>query len=1188
MASPARPKTTRDTLFDPHAYFRQHLKRGLHELRERQDSNSQEIEDVEQPQAFEEELEGPILRVNVVDPTSSASSVILPENGNGETSESKALYPILETTLRKEYQNTLRNVPCNNYRSGAEQTLQFLPIQLETTPAGTLQIPESGLDPSEWHTATACHLYLVSGCDMEQYRTQVKPSIQAFLSQIQTVPPTPYLIVLCTSESVVPFIVKRTGLKNLASRMIARRQKSTSSTASGESTEEEGASGPLPSLSKADKDILRRLSSDFGHVCTLPLSDNSVHQALEWSAFLSALGVALVQRFHTVCSAYDDFFKKTEKSWMVKESWALVYELYQQPAEAALQYQELRATLPDVRKVSLQHEEFLQSALRANVQDFRNRLKAMDIDAVTYELEHYLLIREIAQYFRLPDAMVTVLKRCLEFVQLVFEARVAQIQSSAQLTGTVEGTAKAHIWAMEMGMDVLMTMHDSIRTAPQARVFCDMIVFVRQRLVAAIQEKQPNFHPPAPQVPQALQQDSWPAWSVPTEESQPHDVSGNPDTGIDTLKSDSLIVDTLESKDNCDKVHTELAKLLSHHFQKCGRLRNAACLSLEVIDIDIANHRIREAANTLDKHATVYERDGWDECHFFLLYRLAWLQRQFEDPTTYIKTLAKCFAPQNAPEKARSILFTDLVAVASVLTKRKLLPEATLFQNRVELVSKDELLKDDGKMICCVCTIGEEIKIRNLVESRLPESIELDTVTIDLIPYKLYVTAQEDETEVSEIESTEALRLGHCTLNPGINEVIYSWLPRQQGQYIVSSLCLGWKSLEFAYLTQNMSTPIIRMDVTPCSPSQSLSMSPDYILPGHEQAIDFILETGDDLVCSGEMCLSGSLGVRLALPSKPENWERHLTIPIVDKIGGKSKKIVPILVKSTIQKDFGTMASVTVECKTRFTKDVPSDVQPSEEMKLTEDMLLDCALTSKVTTLKKRPFTVVSVSASAYSYDRAILNAVLRSNAPTDSKYVIKKWSLELPDCLTLQNDHSVCLADQSLSTDEEGAFAFECSFTDVWDDITAALSIDFDNGHGAVFTDVYQLRLPPLNEQPLPVANQSALPITIEVPDTCIVGTPIEIKLTVDSQAKLPLRYQLQSHYLLLAGTTQGVLTEPSVTLMAIVKGPGRWSRYLSVYLSNMDKTSKIPTQVTMNELRARDPEVHYAYAYKEREESV
>jgi hypothetical protein len=340
--------------------------------------------------------------VNFIDPTTAGTSAdarnspqkfnfLAPLGGKGTGGESVMtlnLFERLTTSFERDYGSTLHSVPYEHPRTGAPGNIERLPIRTFLTQShGTTHalVSDSGValpsnpgasaapvsDPAEWHNGPYCHVYIAACESLDHYRTKVRPSLQAFVSQIEgaashrvshstkaTAPSMNY-----SSHYVIVYVPIRTAESdeapaktgaeslisggnrllgtaltsrlNAARKQIVASRESNDSTHSGESSgadlpsefaneAEAPPPGPVRHSSKAEKEIFKKFAVDFpnGRTCILStllesVDGNSVAamsplKNQEWNGFLRMLGAAVVSGFRDRCRRYEEEFRRLE------------------------------------------------------------------------------------------------------------------------------------------------------------------------------------------------------------------------------------------------------------------------------------------------------------------------------------------------------------------------------------------------------------------------------------------------------------------------------------------------------------------------------------------------------------------------------------------------------------------------------------------------------------------------------------------------------------------------------------------------------------------------------------------------------------------------------------------------------------------------------------------------------------
>lgn len=351
------------------------LRQSMDGLTDKEDSNKSKSEDEDdEEQTTDPNTFNSFVTVNFIDPTTPAERVEgKPPRG------SLMLYDKLTKTFEEEFKTKLRQVPYKHIRSGRNEIIEHLVVRPVLTrnhaagsangesltawggTAGTAAAPVS--DPAEWHKGPFCHVYIAACENMHAYRNKVRPSVQAFVSQIESAAnssegssgsgnySSQYIIVFVPtgprtrSESGDQSGGGRMGAA--LSRLATARQRMTRDGADNsihsqatsltqDSSEMDGAdpmdvsmnSGTSAStsgmlFSKQDKELFRKFNSDFPNGTTCILStlleaqypDDPRIMTLkqqEWTSFMRALGSCIVDGFKDRCRRYDEELRRLQ------------------------------------------------------------------------------------------------------------------------------------------------------------------------------------------------------------------------------------------------------------------------------------------------------------------------------------------------------------------------------------------------------------------------------------------------------------------------------------------------------------------------------------------------------------------------------------------------------------------------------------------------------------------------------------------------------------------------------------------------------------------------------------------------------------------------------------------------------------------------------------------------------------
>jgi hypothetical protein len=319
--------------------------------------------------------------VNFIDPTTKGDDTTAKASVMSTQKAASQAPPVIENVYEKltsifkrDYGSTIRSVPYKSMRSGGNDLISSLPVRplltrshtqgkLETAnvpwggTAGTAAAPVS--DPSEWHNGPFCHVYIAACSSLEHYRSKVRPSLQAFASQIEAaatnaplggnsahylivyVPTGPKTVEDPSSEEVP------TGRVGTAfANRIQKARKRIANMQSGEITNDSMHSEDsldsadilndpddpdarvvnMNLLSKTERSVFKKINSDFssGKTCVMspssldPTQDDSVVsetvaiKTQEWNSFNRLLGSVIVNGFKDRCRRYNEELRRLD------------------------------------------------------------------------------------------------------------------------------------------------------------------------------------------------------------------------------------------------------------------------------------------------------------------------------------------------------------------------------------------------------------------------------------------------------------------------------------------------------------------------------------------------------------------------------------------------------------------------------------------------------------------------------------------------------------------------------------------------------------------------------------------------------------------------------------------------------------------------------------------------------------
>jgi hypothetical protein len=885
-------------------------------------------------------------------------------------------------------------------------------------------------------------------------------------------------------------------------------------------------------------------------------------QKSEWVLFQKALGVAIVSGFRDRCRRYDDELRRlgsqlgaatkpatAEKSgaaegdlshyFLVKESLAFTYEQMHLPSEALLTYNEVRALLPDVKPSSKAQgsaeakdgdesphvSQLSKMALAGDTNGFRRQIRATkELLPIAHIIEQYLFARETHLLLQMDDP-VKVVVRCLSFVETIYNIEKEQLSSKGELQQSTlaERNAFDFCWNVKQACDCYLksdtcetrvieneTGETMAEDKAFARQVCNLLEFARLRLLKLGDILLPDDRPNLKGLSDDLQA-PWPPWD-PTASSEGDRSNGDSGEGYDAT---AFLDQALSSSAKFQTQYLGFAKIVVSMNRFSGRPRFATRLELEMVEIYVHRGERRKAIKALQSIASIYAEDQWSACYFLLLFRVAGIQRLVESPSDYLKTLVDCFSEKLsavAPSKALDALHTDLIAVisdprasGSCLTAPPLFGPALGFKGLNSSIQSGT----DRRLVKKLFSVGENVCITLDLTSYLLKDIEVDAVTVSLVPFQTYVTAFEDDIPIKEEDASLFLSLkSPVTIRPGTNAFEFHWVPTFSGQYILESVGIKWQGTRFTYTAKNMSSSTVRADVVPCEPTQSIDVSPAFLVAGHEQPVRFAFSAGSDIVKEGKLQLVCSPGLMLLPPGEDRdssNWIGSCDVPLPPCPPGETV-VLTALVKSTNSMESDTVDhtphTLNAKISTSYQYAHPDGLAAEEQ----DDSSASCMTTvleAVVPTLGKPILSVESTDMVSFEVDKSMVTISLRCNAPVG--FTVKNWRIDLPRFYFLEEggDLNQSLANTKIIVGEHLSFGFVCNLNGS-DSTTSctkpSLHVELEDEHGTTFNEVLPISVksPPVPKLKLEDLQSVPVKVIMSAVDG-LVSSPVDIVYEID-----------------------------------------------------------------------------------------
>jgi hypothetical protein len=946
-------------------------------------------------------------------------------------------------------------------------------------------------------------------------------------------------------------------------------------------------------------------------------ANDAILRKSDWVRFQKSLGAAIVSGFRDRCRRYAEELRRLDSQrgaatkptaakqeaateldlsyyFLVKESLAFTYEQMHLPSEALVTYNEVRAVLPDVKpdseaggataakdgdasdRSAAETSQLSKMALAGDTNGFRRHIRGKkDLLPIALIIERYLFARETHLLLQMGDP-VKVVGRCLSFVETMFNMEKERFSSKSE----VQQSAKVERWAFDFCWNVkqacdcylISDLYEEgfieneneanvVEDKAFARQVCDLLEFARLRLLKLGDILLPDCRPALKGLPDDLQT-PWPAWD-PAASSE--DASNDGDSA-ESFDASAFIDQALISSAAFQTQYLEYAKIVVALNRFSGRHRFAARLQMEMLEIFIRRGEKGKAVKALRSIARICAQDQWDSCHFLLLFRLAGIQRSAGTPADYLKTLVDCFSDQLsavAPSKALAILHADLIAVISdprVSGSRLTAPP--LFGPALGLKGLKSPVQSgtERHLVKKLFSVGEKVCITLDLASYLPKDIEVDAVTVSLVPYRTYITAVDDAIPIKDEDAFRVLSLNSpVNIRPGVNQYEFDWVPTFSGQFILGSVGIDWQGTRFTYTAQKMNRSTVRADVVPCEPTQSIDVRPIFLFAGHEQPVRIAFSSGSDIVKEGKLQLVCSPGLLLLPPGEdpdPTKWIGSCETSLPPCPPGETV-ILTALVKSidSSESEATNQSPHTLNAKVSTSyRYAHPDGSAAEDQ---EDSLASCMTTvleAVVPTLGKPILSVESTDVVSFAVDKSIVTVSLQCNAPV--AFTVKNWKIDLSRFYSLEEggDLNQSIANSKIVEGEHISFGFICNLNGSDDAASSgkpSLHVELEDEYGTTFNEVLPISVKPPSAQKSKPGGSQNVPVKVimSVMDG-IVSSPVDIAYEIDMNglSGLPagiIMYAIDVEGIdwIVSGKVEGIVnrSESSVVRLEFVAIPAR-----------------------------------------------
>ena len=523
------------------------------------------------------------------------------------------------------------------------------------------------------------------------------------------------------------------------------------------------------------------------------------------------------------------------------------------------------------------------------------------------------------------------------------------------------------------------------------------------------------------------------------------------------------LCDCFTSKTSYENKYLELLDTITTLYQHAGFARFATRLLTERAEIFILRNDFSSAARILAKiiDSTSVRDQLWDKAYLWRLFRLACCQRMSAaSPISYLKTLVRCFTSRLSkitPLKTAILFQRDLEA----LIKEDSVSECSLsisplFEiefiispsngTKGSIYSQHPLGFLRKKLTKYTCMVGDTMTITLTITSSLPKSVTLNRLRLFLVSYKNYEKAFQrsnagrTKSHGVHILESDAYRIlpldGDIIINHGRNEFKFEWIPMSVGHFALASMDLQWSNAAFFHDSSTFRRSIQGIEVLPSMSTQTIELSPLFLIPGHEQEIRLVFSSGKDIITKGHADFTCSDGLTIFDPGMDVNdekaWRKSCVVDIEPCEPGSTCLIKTLVRSSSLPQKaiyggkMGGVQTIKANVQTYYHHELynkltaSGDEEPKSKPMVTElDMM--------VTTLDRPALTVYDSSATTIGSTRVIVSAFLQCNTPLP--FFIKEWDVTIPPPLILEKngDLNKGLFEHPVAVGEELFFSFSC-----------------------------------------------------------------------------------------------------------------------------------------------------------------
>lgn len=505
------------------------------------------------------------------------------------------------------------------------------------------------------------------------------------------------------------------------------------------------------------------------------------------------------------------------------------------------------------------------------------------------------------------------------------------------------------------------------------------------------------------------------------------------------------------------------------------------------------------------------------------------------EAAAYLNTLTRCFGPRLAavaPTQTANLLQTDLEAVVGekeVSEYRLGVAPFLETELTVQPLAAGKTTQPLGflrkKLVKHVCYVGETVKTALSITSHLPRPISVDGVRMFLLTSERYEAVH--RVAHGLIEEEDSFRVlavdGPVEITPGQNTLKFEWTPMTIGHYILGTVEVQWKEASFHFDSSALRRPVQSVEVMPSEPSQTIELSPLFLIPGHTQQVRLAFHSGSDIVKEGKVELVCSGGLKVVPPGQEisdDAWCESCSVPL-EACGPDAEIILLTSVKSdsngmrrptpgaspqqSLSFDDGFVQTMKARVTTRYhharyDELISKGAEPESDP-------MSTLLEAMVTTLDRPALTVSQSNACSYDDEHVMVSVTLHCNTPVP--FFLKEWSVNFPTLLKVAEDGDLNqqMFGQAVAEGEELFFGFNCvrkefrSSSDL--DEEPILHVILQDELGKTFRQVLPLTLNTLfekmhKEDKYVSMNTALAELTCSAQEG-VVGSPVNFAFEVD-----------------------------------------------------------------------------------------